>query len=176
MKGSRPFLTFLPRTTEDSIYVIKSMAANNEGMYSALASVYKIDYETIHNRLAHPSRDVITTGWKHLKDFPRVEVPAEDPLCPGCAQGKMTNRSFPATPRRATQPFQLIHSDLKSLPIESYRKFKYAIIFFDDYSSHAWTVNMRVRATLTLSSLVTEGRTTLSNRAIQLHPKLILPC
>ena len=33
-----------------------------------------------------------------------------------------------------------------------------------------------VRATLTLSSLVTEGRTTLSNRAIQLHPKLILPC
>jgi len=33
-----------------------------------------------------------------------------------------------------------------------------------------------VRATLTLSSLVTEGRTTLSNRAIQLHPKMILPC
>jgi len=50
MKGSRPFLTFTPRLTADSIYVIKSMAANNEGMYSALASIYKIDYETIHNR------------------------------------------------------------------------------------------------------------------------------
>ena len=120
MKGSRPFLTFFPRTATDSIYVIKSMAADKEGMYSALGSIYKVDYETVHNRLAHPSKDVITKGWKHLKDFPKIEVPTENPLCPGCAQGKMTNRSFPATPRRASQPFQLIHSDLKSLPIESY--------------------------------------------------------
>ena len=45
----------------------------------------------------------------------------------------------------------------------------------DKESGTIWPID-NVRATLTLSSLVTEGRTTLSNRAIQLHPKLILPC
>jgi len=90
---------------------------------------------------------------KHLKDFPEIEIPSEDHLCPGCAQGKMTNRPFYASTRRATRPFELIHSDLKSFPVESYHRFKYVIVFFDDYTSHAWTVNMRTKdAALTATS------------------------
>ena len=83
LKGSSPFLTFYPRTVADSIYVVKSMAVAKEGLYRACMTVYKVDYETMHNRLAHPSKDVLMKGWKHLKDFPKIEVPAKEHLCPG---------------------------------------------------------------------------------------------
>ena len=103
--------------------------------------------------MAHPSKEVIIKARKHLKNFPEIEIPKEESLCPGCAQGKMTNRPFPATPRRASRPFELIHSDLKSFPVESYHRFKYVIVFFDDYSSNAWTVNLRTKdAALTATS------------------------
>jgi hypothetical protein len=62
----------------------------------------------------------------------------------------MTNKSFPPSESRETVPFALVHSDLKSFPIESYRKYKYAIVFLDDATSHAWTLNLRSKdATIT---------------------------
>ena len=153
MKNFRPFLIFKPRESGDSIYVIRSLAAKEVELHSTISTIHKVDYKVIHRRMAHPSKDVLQKAGKHLKDFPKIEIPAEDHICPGCAQGKMTNRPFPATPRRATKPFELIHSDLKSFPIESYHRFKYVIVFFDDYTSHAWTVNMRTKdAALTATS------------------------
>jgi hypothetical protein len=145
LKGSTPFLTFHPRCKNDNIYVIRSMQAANKGLYCTNSSIYDVNYETIHRRLGHPSKDVIQQAQKHLKDFPKIEVPKKEHLCPGCILGKMSNRSFPAAPQRASKPFKLIHSNLKSLPVESYHRFKYIIIYFDDYTSHTWTVNMRTK-------------------------------
>jgi hypothetical protein len=88
---------------------------------------------------------VLLKARKHLKDFPEIEFPTEEHLCPGCAMGKMTNRPFPPSTKRASQPFELIHSDLKSYPIDSYHKYKYVIIFFDDYMSFTWTVNLHTK-------------------------------
>ena len=153
MKNFRPFLIFKPRESGDSIYVIRSLAAKEAELHSAISTIHRVDYEIIHRQMAHPSKDVLQKARKHLKDFPKIEIPAEDHICPGCVQGKMTNRPFPATPRRATRPFELIHSDLKSFPIESYHRFKYVIVFFDDYTSQAWTVNMHTKdAALTATS------------------------
>ena len=153
VRNSLPFLTFKPRSERDSIYVIRALAVCNADLHSTIQSIYAIDYETMHKRLAHPSKDVLQKARKHLKDFPQIEIPSEDHVCPGCAQGKMTNRPFPATTQRASRPFELIHSDLKSFPIELYHRFKYVIVFFDDYSSNAWTVNLCTKdAALTATS------------------------
>src|SRR5258708_36594772 len=89
----------------------------------ALNTIYGVDYEILHRQLVHPSKDVLLKARKHLKDFPEIEFPTEEQPCPGCAQGKMTNRSFPPSTRRASQPFELINSDLKSFPINSYHKY-----------------------------------------------------
>ena len=35
-------------------------------------------------------------------------------------------------------PFDLIHMDLKTLPILSYHKYKYILTFLDDHTSHGW--------------------------------------
>jgi hypothetical protein len=100
--------------------------------------------EISHHRLAHPSPEVMRKARKHLKNCPQVDIPKEH-ICPGCAQGKMTNKTFPPTGTRATKPFEMIHADLKEFPIESYQKYKYSLVLYDDCTSHAWTVNMRTK-------------------------------
>ena len=153
IRDSLPFLTFKPRSKRDSIYVIRALAACDADLHSAVQSIYVIDYETMHKQLVHPSKDVLQTTRKHLKYFPQIEIPSEDHVCPGCTQGKMTNCPFPVMTQRASQPFELIHSEVKSFPVESYYRFRYVIIFFDDYSSNAWTVNLHTKdAALTATS------------------------
>jgi hypothetical protein len=145
LKGSKPFMTFRPRNKNETLYVVKAHVADKAESYTALDTIYSIDYETLHKRLAHPSKEVLQKARKHIKDFPEIEFPTEEKLCPGCAQGKMTNRSFPPSTKRASQPFELIHSDLKSFPIDSYHKYKYVIVFLDNYISNAWTVNLHTK-------------------------------
>ena len=84
--------------------------------------------------IAHLTR-VINAGLK---------IPSEH-FCPGCMQGKMTQRPFPTSETRATEPFELIHSDLKMYPVKSYRKYRYSIVFLDDYTSHTWTINLQTK-------------------------------
>ncbi|KAL7281613.1 hypothetical protein ACG7TL_004930 [Trametes sanguinea] len=47
--------------------------------------------------------------------------------------------------KEQVQPFELIHSNLKSFPVDSYHKYKYAIMFLDDHTSYAWAVCLRFK-------------------------------
>jgi transposase InsO family protein len=108
--------------------------------------VYSIDYSTVHNRLGHASKEVLRNAKKHVKGFPDIKFPWDNPLCSGCAQGKMPMKAFPSSESRTTKPFIRIHSDVKSFPIESYHKWKYFVSFVDDYSSFAWVTCMREKS------------------------------
>ena len=55
----------------------------------------------------------------------RSVFPLENGICPGCAKGKMHNKPFPPSEKRALKPFDLIHADLIELPIRSYHKKKW---------------------------------------------------
>ena len=142
LKNYKPVLMFSPRQENGTIYVIRSKVKE---AHTVATSIYGINFDIMHRRLAHPSKEVLLKSRKYLKDFPEIEFPTEEHICPGCAQGKMTNRSFAENPVRAKRPLQLIHSDLKAFPIESYHKYKYSIVFMDDYTSFAWTVNLRTK-------------------------------
>jgi transposase InsO family protein len=101
--------------------------------------IYKVDKQIMHQRFAHPSKDVLRKARRHTADFPDVDLQSPMPhLCDGCKQGKMTQRSFPLNDTRASRPFEVIHSDLKTYPINSVHNYKYVMTFFDDHSSHAW--------------------------------------
>ena len=84
----------------------------------------------------------------YVKDFPDVYIPSNEPVCPGCQLGKQPNHPFTHNEMHATKPFELVHSDLKSFPVESYHKFKYAVIFYDDYTSMGWVALPAVKAFL----------------------------
>jgi transposase InsO family protein len=141
-RTNKEFVTFHPRTEEDTIYVIKSLVGAE--ITAHITTIHSIDFEVMHRRMAHPSKEVLQKARKHTQGVPEIEIPREH-VCSGCAQGKMTKQPSPPSEKRATVPFELIHSDLKTLPIESYQKFKYSIIFYDDHTSHAWTINLRTK-------------------------------
>jgi len=111
-----------------------------------IPSVSKVDYDIMHQRFGHPSKEVLQCVQKHMQHFPEIHFPTEDCVCPGCALGKMPNRAFPENERRASKPFELVHSDLKSFLVMLYQQFKFVITFYDDFTSHAWTMPLRSKA------------------------------
>lgn len=64
-------------------------------------------------------------------------------------EGKMTSKSFPDSETRASECFELIHSDLKSLPVDSYHKYKYFIVFVDDKSLAYWIQCLKLKSDAT---------------------------
>ena len=78
-----------------------------------------IDYETVYRHLGHPSKEVAKQAKQHTSGLLDFTIPNNSKVCPGCTKGKQPQRSF---------------------PIDSYHKYKYLIIFLDDFTSMAWTI------------------------------------
>ena len=79
-------------------------------------------------------------------NFLDVTFPEKDPICPGCTYDKMPNCTFSPNPVHAKKAFELIHLDLKSFLMDSYWKYKYLIVFIDDYTKFAWTLCMQTKS------------------------------
>lgn len=63
-----------------------------------------------HNRLGHPTNEVVQTMLK-TSQLP-VLVDAHQHICPYCLSGKMHTLPFPSTHVKSLVPFQRIRSDL----------------------------------------------------------------
>src|SRR5260221_2237072 len=138
----KPLLSAYPQDPRDTLFWIVPQKINA----ASITTIYAVDYDIWHKRLGHPSKDVLRRA-KELKDFPSDLVfPEHSPLCRGCAEGKLHSKSFPESTSRVTKPFDLVHSDLKEFPIESYSKFKYLVSFIDDASSHAWVTLLKKKS------------------------------
>jgi transposase InsO family protein len=55
----------------------------------------------------------------------------------------MTRSSFPLSPGCSKALFDKIHIDLKEFSVQSYSKYKFFILFFDDCTSFGWIVLLR---------------------------------
>ena len=75
-----------------------------------------------------------------------MSFPFIDPVCQGCAEGKMTRSSFPPSPRHSMAPFDKVHMDLKEFSVQSYNRYKFFILFFDDCTSYGWIVLLRCKS------------------------------
>jgi hypothetical protein len=131
-----------PHEPGQNLYWLSAMLAHAD---SVLAStmVSSIDYDIMHRRFAHSSMDVLRHASGNTQGFPNILIPRENPICPGCAEGKMTRSSFPASDQWSAKPFDKVHMDLKSMPTCSYRGYNFFLILFDDCTSHGWTVNLK---------------------------------
>jgi len=68
-KGEDKFLSFHPRHKKGTIYVLQSLLGTK--VDSKIKTVYLVDFETMHRRLAHPSKDGRdATGWEISQGFP----------------------------------------------------------------------------------------------------------
>ncbi|RYE04781.1 MAG: hypothetical protein EOP33_08580, partial [Rickettsiaceae bacterium] len=66
------------------------------------------------------------------------------PVCESCIEGKMTKRSFAGKGLRATEPLQLVHSDVCGPMSEAARGgYEYFVTFTDDYSRYGFIYLMQ---------------------------------
>src|ERR1700744_4376645 len=141
------FIQCKPLITGQTLYWLDATSIMVETQSADSATINKVDYDLMHRRLGHPSKEVLRRAKDHTKGFPDgILIPTNEGLCPGCAQGKMPAASHPKSNTRATAPFKRIHSDLKSFPLPSYHKYKYFIVFLDNYTSHVWITLLRDKA------------------------------
>ena len=144
--GHEIVMTLTPHIVGQTIYWLNARHTPEQSLVAS-KTVHEVDYDLMHRRFGHPSKDILRRASGNTKNFPQgVTYPKVDPICRGCAEGKMPSPSFPQSVSRATKPFEMIHMDLKSMPVVSYHKYRYFIVFYDDYTSHGWTIMLRLKS------------------------------
>lgn len=105
--------------------------------YAFLAS----SSDTWHRRLAHPSDETLN----HLFSSSALICNKRDPshLCSACQFGKSIKHSFSPSKSNVSSPFELIHSDLWTSPVQSISGIKYYVLFLDEYSHFLWVYPLR---------------------------------
>jgi hypothetical protein len=131
-----------PHEPGQNLYWLSAMLARADSLLAS-TMVSSIDYDIMHRHFAHPSMNVLQHASGNTQGFPNILIPRENPICPGCAEGKMTHSSFPASDQQSAKPFDKVHMDLKSMPTCSYHGYNFFLILFDDCTSHGWTVNLK---------------------------------
>ncbi|KAL7280538.1 hypothetical protein ACG7TL_005470, partial [Trametes sanguinea] len=95
----------------------------------------KTDYKTWHRRFGHAGKEALRHLPKNVKGVDHVD-PADDEPCKGCAYGKSHRLPFPPSEKRATEPLELIHTDLdgpmRTVSVGS--GYLYFASFIDDFS------------------------------------------
>ena len=122
----------------NDLYVMDADVITVESYKYSKANTLAVDQSILHQRLGHPSLDVLKHVRRHAVGVPECTILRDEHPCEACAEGKMPASPFPASTSRAEFIFDLVHSDLMELPIKTRGGLKYVLTFFDDHTSHAW--------------------------------------
>lgn len=88
-----------------------------------------------HQRFGHLSKNALRQAPLHVNGMPTSLSPSSTAPCKGCALGKMHERTYADSSKRATRPLELVHTDLVGpLPTESRSRARFILTFIDDYS------------------------------------------
>ena len=144
-KTNRIVLACKPHMPGQTIYWLEAQLIPLQTLL-AKSTVLSVDYDIMHRCFAHLSKDVLRHTSANTQNFPSIKFPSHNPVCPGCAEGKMTHSLFLPSQSRATRAFGKIHMDLKSFPVQSYGGFNYLIVYLDDYTSYRWTQCLKLKS------------------------------
>ena len=100
-----------------------------------------------HKRLGHPNSDVLHTlfnsGLLGTKACSSIDLSFD---CTSCKLGKSKVLPFPHHASRASQCFELIHSDVWGIAlVVSHAHYKYFVTFIDDFSRFTWFTSSGLR-------------------------------
>ncbi|XP_042756670.2 LOW QUALITY PROTEIN: retrovirus-related Pol polyprotein from transposon RE1 [Lactuca sativa] len=97
-----------------------------------------------HQRLGHPSQPVL----KQLISSNSISCNKNDSsfLCHACQLGKHTRLSFSLSKTHTLFPFQVIHSDVWTSPLQSHSGIKYYVVFIDQFSHFVWVYPLRLKS------------------------------
>ena len=113
------------------LYWLTAQHIYNVSTASALASL-----ETWHKHMGHMSKEALKRyAQSSCQGLIINNSPEETGICHGCELGKSHCLPFPSSNKRASQPLELVHSDLVGpLQSNSIQGNKYFATFIDDYT------------------------------------------
>lgn len=94
-----------------------------------------------HRRLAHPSKETLNFLFSssvlpcNKKDLSH--------LCDACQLGKPIKHPFKLSDSKVSMPFEIVHSDLWTSPVQSLSGIKYYVLFLDQFSHFLWVYPLR---------------------------------
>jgi hypothetical protein len=146
LQNHTEYLTAYPQRPSNTLYGVHTEVLTQE-FAGTLSTIKFVNYETMHRHMGHPSKEVLKHLWKHAVGFPKsIEIPKEQELCHACQLGKMHQRTFKESDKHVSHPFEVIHSDLKMYPVNSYHKNQYVMVFFDNHTSYAWETFLKKKS------------------------------
>ncbi|RVW80788.1 Retrovirus-related Pol polyprotein from transposon RE1 [Vitis vinifera] len=109
-------------------------------LLSSACNVVGFGHKMWHRRLGHPNFDVLRTlfnsGLLGIKTCSSFDFSFD---CTSCKLVKSKVLTFPYSASRASQCFDIIHSDVWGIaPIVSHAHYKYFVTFIDDFSRFTW--------------------------------------
>jgi len=119
-----------------SIQVVRTYIIKNNVSNSVSLVIRHPDYETIHCQLGHISDEAMRHISDNVEGTEKICCTNKKYVCCSCTLGKLHQHSFPENPKHSSKTLGSIHSDLLELLTLSYSKYKWVIIFLDDYSSY----------------------------------------
>jgi hypothetical protein len=98
----------------------------------------RVSSSSWHSRLGHPNFKILQSVFKHLPTF-TIDSSSSNSFCKHCTLGKMSQLPFSNSCTHATEPLQLVHSDVWGpAPITSINGTRYYVSFIDDFSKFTW--------------------------------------
>ena len=96
-----------------------------------------------HQRLGHPAPATL----ERLNKLHAVSCNKVDrSLCHSCQIGKHTRLPFSSSQSITHAPFELVHCDVWTSPINSLSGFSYYLVCLDDYSHYCWVFPLRKKS------------------------------
>jgi len=105
------------------------------------------DYQIWHKCVGHMSEGAFKQLGNSTWNFPEsIKIPKQISICTGCELGKKPSRTFKESSSCAKENFELIHLDLKEFPVLLYHKYKYFIVFLDDWLGFMHLINLKKKS------------------------------
>lgn len=97
-----------------------------------------------HQRLAHTNSKIV----KHLQNQKLIYCNATtQTICRSCQIAKSAALPFPLSDTTSNVPLEKIHCDIWGpSPVSSFQKFKYYVIFVDNFSRYSWLYPMKLKS------------------------------
>ena len=129
--------------------VPRTLVPSSSSAWSLFCTALNVSKEIWHRRLGHPNHRVLAYLLKSglLNNKVQCSSSIVSFECVACRLGKSKVLPFPSEGSRATNPFDIVHSDVWGIsPIISHEGYKYFVTFIDDYSRYTWVYFLRKKS------------------------------
>ncbi|GLT62116.1 hypothetical protein SLA2020_347760 [Shorea laevis] len=115
------------------LYPLSSVSSNSPTVLSAAL----VSPDIWHLCLGHPGFDSVYRLAQRGSISSSTRV-SSSTFCHTCQLGKHTRLPFNDSCSVTSAPFDLVHSDVWTSPVESFTGIRYYLLFLDDYSHYLW--------------------------------------